>query len=100
MSDKAYITLYERHTSDEDGTKNEVYTDIIGVSLSAETAKITFEMYLNMHESNWRQEDGSSITKDNTFNRFSEPTKEFLFSADLKRGNDQHYAYVKQFDLD
>ena len=86
---KAYIILHDINGQNQ----------VIGVSLSPQTAKITFDMYLDSFESSLREVDGT-ISKDNTFNRFSEPTEDYLFSADIKRGDDQHYIHVKEFEID
>ena len=87
---KAYVTLHEINGQNQ----------VVGVSLSPETAKSTFEMYLNLLESNWREADSGKISKDNTFNRFSEPVNDYLFCADITRADESHYVHVKEFDVD
>lgn len=86
---KAYITLHEINGQNQ----------VVGVSLSPFTAQSTFDMYLSLLETNWRDGDGEA-SKENTFNRFSEPTSDYLFSANITRADENHYIHVKEFDID
>jgi hypothetical protein len=87
---KAYVTQHEINGSSQ----------VVGVSLSPATAKVTFELYLELLESNWRESDAGTITKDNTFNRFSEPTAGYVYSAAIEREGEEHFVSVKEFDMD
>jgi hypothetical protein len=89
-TNKAYVTQHEINGSNQ----------VVGVSLSTATSKVTFDLYLSLLETNWREQDEGKISKDNTFNRFSEPTQEYVYSAEIKRGDETHFIHVKEFEVD
>ena len=78
------------------------FSEIISVSLDIKIASIIFNAYINALETEWRTEEEAN--KNNTFNKFSEPTDDILLSADVERTKDgdkkQHNVFVTQFDTD
>jgi hypothetical protein len=91
MSEKRVVYITQHEVNDNN--------DVVMVNADPRTAKVAFDCYIDELEKAFREIDGE-VTKENTFNRFSEPTQDFIFSANMTRQGDNHYIYVKGFPVD
>lgn len=70
--------------------------EFISATTNALKARKEFDCYVDVVEKILREQDDNKISSANTFNRFSEPTPEYLFYTSL---NDIH-IYVKSLEVD
>jgi hypothetical protein len=74
-------------------------SEILGIFSTFEKASKAFNFYLDEIEKSWREQDGS-VSKENTFNRFSEIVDNILLNATCIRAEEPHEVSILRFSLD